>query len=409
MKRPGKRARSSPPSEERARAWLAWLARGMQREGQTIFQLERLQPSWLASSWRRWVYYLASRLLQGAMRALTLGHMLVLLMLLASDPGDDRVSLAAGLLSAFLVAGLYLGSIGGIVDRLLSNRAAGSGESSAEGIAAGAPSRRRSKLLGPVLFGAGTMLSSYLVFRADCGIAAVLTGAIVGPLVGRWWAAEGLRRTTNNDILPIETVRISWASFKSIFHAPAYSQAHWMVGLFVAMLPLIPLSLAWKEHRLLAVPVILGVLLVVQAGVVQPGIQELKTRPNQGILLSARNGLLLGGLYGAFTGGLSIPLMRAPSWQAGMLAGLSGAAVVALKYGGLEVAKHYILRFHLWTSGAMPWRYSDFLDYAAEELHLLQKVGGGYIFLHRYLLEHFAAMPTSREAPSPALAAEGPA
>ena len=34
---------------------------------------------------------------------------------------------------------------------------------------------------------------------------------------------------------------------------------------------------------------------------------------------------------------------------------------------------------------------TGFLDYAAR-LVFLQKVGGGYIFIHRLLLEHFAAM-----------------
>ena len=34
-----------------------------------------------------------------------------------------------------------------------------------------------------------------------------------------------------------------------------------------------------------------------------------------------------------------------------------------------------------------------FLDYAVK-LVFLRKVGGGYIFIHRLLLEHFAAMKT---------------
>ena len=33
--------------------------------------------------------------------------------------------------------------------------------------------------------------------------------------------------------------------------------------------------------------------------------------------------------------------------------------------------------------------HARFLDYAAERI-FLQKVGGGYIFVHRTLLEHFA-------------------
>jgi len=36
------------------------------------------------------------------------------------------------------------------------------------------------------------------------------------------------------------------------------------------------------------------------------------------------------------------------------------------------------------------WDYAKFLDYAAERI-LLRKVGGGYIFIHRMLLEYFAA------------------
>ena len=41
---------AAPPySEAQATAWLAWLARGMQQHGQTIFLIEQLQPSWLST------------------------------------------------------------------------------------------------------------------------------------------------------------------------------------------------------------------------------------------------------------------------------------------------------------------------------------------------------------------------
>ncbi len=39
----------------------------------------------------------------------------------------------------------------------------------------------------------------------------------------------------------------------------------------------------------------------------------------------------------------------------------------------------------------MPWNYARFLDYAAERI-LLRKVGGGYIFIHRLLMEYFASL-----------------
>jgi len=40
----------------------------------------------------------------------------------------------------------------------------------------------------------------------------------------------------------------------------------------------------------------------------------------------------------------------------------------------------------------MPRHYPDFLDEAANRV-ILNKVGGGYMFIHRLLQEHFAAMP----------------
>ena len=46
----------------------------------------------------------------------------------------------------------------------------------------------------------------------------------------------------------------------------------------------------------------------------------------------------------------------------------------------------------LYPMGYIPWNYARFLDYAVEHL-LLQKIGGGYMFIHRLMLEHFAAKP----------------
>jgi DNA polymerase III delta prime subunit len=53
--------------------------------------------------------------------------------------------------------------------------------------------------------------------------------------------------------------------------------------------------------------------------------------------------------------------------------------------------KHFWLRFILFRSKNIPGNYAKFLDYVTERL-FLQKVGGGYIFIHRMLMEHFAQM-----------------
>ena len=60
-------------------------------------------------------------------------------------------------------------------------------------------------------------------------------------------------------------------------------------------------------------------------------------------------------------------------------------------FGGVDVLKHYILRCILYLTGQTPKNYAHFLDHASR-LNFLQKVGGGYIFIHRLLLEHFGAM-----------------
>jgi len=62
-----------------------------------------------------------------------------------------------------------------------------------------------------------------------------------------------------------------------------------------------------------------------------------------------------------------------------------------------QIPFKYVLR-DVWYSAAD----NRFLDYAAEELNFLQKVGGGYVFIHRYLLEHFAEIAAENGYVAPA-------
>ena len=63
--------------------------------------------------------------------------------------------------------------------------------------------------------------------------------------------------------------------------------------------------------------------------------------------------------------------------------------IVGFKYGGATCLQHFNLRQIIDRKGHIPWNYARFLDYASEHL-LMKKVGGGYIFYHRMLMEHFA-------------------
>jgi hypothetical protein len=64
-----------------------------------------------------------------------------------------------------------------------------------------------------------------------------------------------------------------------------------------------------------------------------------------------------------------------------------------LAFGGYAVLSHVSLRLVLWHSGVAPLDYVRFLDYCTERI-FLRKVGGGYIFVHRMLMEHFASLDT---------------
>jgi hypothetical protein len=132
-------------------------------------------------------------------------------------------------------------------------------------------------------------------------------------------------------------------------------------------------------------------------------VEESKTVPNQGMLLTLRNSLLIGLGFGLLAG-LMIGLFNGlfyGSWQNALNLGGAffigvGAAAFGI-YGGVDVIQHYTLRLILWRRNHIPLNYIGFLDYAAERI-FLQKVGGGYIFIHRLLLEHFAGLGTAEAA-----------
>jgi hypothetical protein len=64
---------------------------------------------------------------------------------------------------------------------------------------------------------------------------------------------------------------------------------------------------------------------------------------------------------------------------------------LGLSYGGEAFIRHFCLRFILYRNGSITWNYARFLDYATERI-FLRKVGGGYIFIHRMLMEYFASL-----------------
>jgi hypothetical protein len=77
----------------------------------------------------------------------------------------------------------------------------------------------------------------------------------------------------------------------------------------------------------------------------------------------------------------------APGAAVGLLGGLV--------FGGRACIRHISLRPVFWRKRCFPLNHARFLDYAAERI-FLRKVGGGYILIHRMLMEYFATLGGNR-------------
>ncbi|WP_126552490.1 NACHT domain-containing protein [Dictyobacter kobayashii] len=127
------------------------------------------------------------------------------------------------------------------------------------------------------------------------------------------------------------------------------------------------------------------------------------THANEGIRRSSRNALIAAGFFGV-VGGIASGLVcgiafgwigQLHHWPTigigfALICGAIFALQAGMLNGGIACIEHYMLRLYLCKAGHIPWKYRRFLDYATKHI-LLQKIGGGYMFSHRLLLEHFAS------------------
>ena len=111
-------------------------------------------------------------------------------------------------------------------------------------------------------------------------------------------------------------------------------------------------------------------------------------RPIIGLIFGSINGLRDGLIYE-----LTYGLRNGPIYglMIGPIMGLIFGLMEGLMNNGVVYIQHFTVRLILTHNNYIPWNYARFLDYATERI-FLQKVGGGYIFTHRMLQDHFAQM-----------------
>ncbi len=363
-------------SVTRQPAGLGWLARSMLDHNQSILHLECLQPSWLDSTGERLVYLAISRLAASLMMA-------TCWLVVYWQRFPDRLPLAP----------LITGVLGGLAIAVLDSL------------------WWRLQLTGRRWAAAIYLLASVLLVVAiSSQVSNTLDGtiplsAILGPglcflLI---FGLNGWHRGPERDIATVEALVWSWRE------ALRGALLGALVGailrlLVIAWLNLLhpdsaaaPGSWAWEFlHAML----VLGCFGAVWLGLLGRRVER-SVRPNQGIWLSARNALVGGLLLAGAVLSAGLLARGLQSWhgQPLRLAVRLGEMKVTLPaiagglgslwFGGFDLLKHLSLRALLRLRGKVPARLVNFLEDQCRS-GLLRRVGGGYIFAHRYLMEHLA-------------------
>jgi eukaryotic-like serine/threonine-protein kinase len=355
--------------DEETKQWISWLAGNMQEHNQTLFLLEGLEPSWLST--RRWkaFYFFVSRFVSGLMIGLIINW----------TTGSYTVK--EGVILGFS-AGIAIGVIDFLRFEWLRQRI---------------QIRKSLTLQWKVTYVLVMCLISGLIFWLLSPGQVPPASLSLGLLFGLFFGLRGSRQSAENDIEIFEA--LSWSWHKAVTGGWTGAIVGLSLWLFFALI------FDWKIFGPLFDRWLFGAIRILTEGLfsmllfgligaifngLHPKIIETKSAPNQGIHLSIRNGIVVGLVVGLFAWLLSGPVFGGRGFEP-LSIGLGYWLLVALWYGGFDVIQHYTLRLILLIQGHTPANYARFLDYSVDRI-FLQKVGGGYRFIHRLLLEHFAEM-----------------
>jgi hypothetical protein len=366
-----KGVRDGLETKQQTIAFLAWLARAMRGQGVTEYLVEQMQPSWLTKRWALAAYVVTGR--TALALALTGAWCLYL------SEGSIRFAASAALSQALVVSLFELGLAGTGLSRTLGwLRAIGIWIASA-------------LVVGVVVHVGMRAISSSpsdFSFWSDVPVDALGSILIIAPLCTV--LALKARLPLTKEIETFESVGWSWRSGLKRSWGGVAVALGLMLLVETAFSGVAPPS-GWMEY---AVVVAVGWLAGFGLGGVQA--RALKTfSPNQGIRRTVlRAALVFGGCFGmvlALSFGVDVE-KASMRLAVAYIAGALGSAV----FGGADIVFHYVLRLMLVISERTPRRLIGSLKQGVR-LVFLRQVGGGFIFVHRLLLEYFAGL----SAPAP--------
>lgn len=347
--------------------YLGWLARQMQQHGLSLFQIEQLQPSWLSefqrSKYFRWVW-------------------IVCIVCFIIFNGLPYYFGASGIGMPPLTMTI-LNGIAGIV------------------IALTIVTMQRYYWISPILVGlVGGFAWGYSAIQGYGITIAIALSITIGLIYGAINLAFKLSlkqsNSTPTNIPVIEQLRFSRDKVNPLMAIPGVitgclwilAGQGWSYDIRTKPLPIV-------AGAVVATGLMFALVFLFQSGLTVAAITT-RTRPNQGMYSSLTVATQAGFatfLVTACACLLGVMPLTSLQQALSLLAATSTPLLWGLwfVYGGYSVLRHVILRSVLERADSIPRNLAAFLDEAAA-LILLRRVGGGYIFIHRYLLEYFAAL-----------------
>ncbi len=380
----GEREARGEYTREALTSWLSWLARRMAERSRTLFLIEDMQPAWLATRGQLGAYLVGLASVLG----LIFGGLTILYRLNPSmlPPVGAVDPPSAGESAGWVVAcTLFFLGIGGVESLGLRHVAApGGGREAWWRVAA--------RVAVLALLWVPLALALDELFRPGRFEVDVVVPAAA---IAMGFAALGARQSIAHRIETAESLALEPAS--------AARGVLWglLAGLPFALITFFYLRAAGGE-----VPSWAGLFWCLMAGALgavfagfRPHLVRGKTLPNQGIRLTARTALHAGRMTLPLTaiGALPALALGGDYLRADLLAVWTivflpfFGVCLASWFGGLDVCKHYLLRLVIGATRQGPFDFPRALAEAGQR-NLVQRVGGGYMFTHRPLLDHFAAL-----------------
>lgn len=224
----------------------------------------------------------------------------------------------------------------------------------------------------------------------DCVIAGALVGAL-GGMMGDW----------NYSVAPVQPLRWSWNNLQ-------YSS--WSILLVVVSFVLVTVWIDAFGNVLLDAlgGLLAGALIGVLIGGLRWWYNSEPARPLEGIRAAGRNAWLgvvfsvpMGVAFGVVLGVLQAGRQAGgpgDKLYGGLTIGLLGAGAttaflcsyIGLRFGGATYVRHWLLLTLLRIDRLIAEDFVGFLDYADSRV-LLRRAGGGYLFVHHLMQDHFAS------------------